>query len=77
MMECKEISRATQQEADMKKFIADSSYEKLLRVSRFAPVGDPLFSGAIGDLYMRTLREKRSSLPQGESARISKEIGWG
>ena len=60
----------------LKKQINEMSYESMLSRWRFAPLGDPLFQGEIGDYFAKVMREKREKLEEGEHARISKKIGW-
>ena len=60
---------------EMTKWIDSASYESLLSPWRFAPVGDPMFQGEIGDYYKKTLAKKRDADPDGH-VRASKSIGW-
>ena len=59
----------------MKQEIDRMSYEELLRHWRFAPVGDPFFSGEAGAYYTERMRTLRSADPEGH-VRASKSIGW-
>lgn len=52
------------------------SYESMLRMNRFAPLGDPIFQGTKGNYFIKEMVRKRNSLPDGEHTRISKLIGW-
>lgn len=60
----------------MKKWIDDAGYEELLRRWRFAPVGDPIFQGEIGDYYKKVMDEKRAKLSDGMRVFASKAVGW-
>ena len=62
---------------EMKVWIDKASYEQLLSHWRFAPAGDPLFIGEIGDYYKEKMAEKRSNVGDEEAVRASKSIGWG
>jgi hypothetical protein len=62
--------------SEQKKFIDDASYETLLCKWRFAPMGDSMFQGEVGAYYTKVMKEKRDKLLPGESAVISKKIGW-
>lgn len=62
---------------DMIKWIDNASYADLLRKNRFAPIGDPMCCGEIGDHFVKVLNEKKNKLPHDEQVRISKMIGWG
>lgn len=44
---------------------------EMARKWRFAPLGDPFFSGEVGDYFKEVFAEKG-----GMSTAISKEIGW-
>jgi len=61
---------------EMKAWIDKSSYEQLLSHWRFAPAGDSLFTGEIGDYYKEKMTEKRSKVSDEEAVRASKSIGW-
>ena len=50
--------------------------EDMLRKNRFAPIGDPLFQGEIGDYFMEVMKEKKSNISPEEWTRISKNLGW-
>ena len=56
---------------EMKKKIDSLSRLEMARLWRFAPVGDPLFQGEVGQYF----KERFFSLG-GFSPAISKEIGW-
>jgi hypothetical protein len=56
-----------------KKHIDSFSYEDLLSKWRFAPAGDPWFSGPTGDYWGKRMAELRSTV---NHSAISKRIGW-
>jgi hypothetical protein len=57
-----------------KKWIDSISYEQLLGMWRFAPVGDPWFEGETGDYWSKRMKELRE---QGaDHVGASKSIGW-
>jgi hypothetical protein len=60
---------------DQKAWIDSASYEELLRKWRFAPAGEPLFVGDVGEYYSKKMTERRD---EDETASIlaSKRIGW-
>ena len=60
----------------LKKRIDDMPYEEMLKQVRFAPMGDPLFIGEVGDYFMAKKAEKSTFLEDGEAVAISKKIGW-
>lgn len=51
-------------------------FEAMLRLVRFAPVGDPLFESETGSYFIRVMGRLREELPEGHHAIISKRIGW-
>ncbi len=51
------------------------SYEELLRHNRYAPPGDPWFSGATGTYWIKRMAELRAADP-GAAVAASKRIGW-
>jgi len=57
-----------------KSWIDNSSYEGLLSRWRFAPAGDPMFTGDTGQYYKKVMAEKRAADPGGHVA-ASKSIG--
>lgn len=62
-------------EKEMKEWIDGATYKELLKKSRFAPAGDPFFSGEVSKYYDKVISEKRDKLKIGEAAQISKDIG--
>ena len=59
-----------------KEWIDNASYEELLRKWRFAEIGDPFFTGEIGQYYAKKMDTKRNEVGNEEHVRISKKIGW-
>jgi hypothetical protein len=59
-----------------KQFIDGMDYCQLLQRWRFAPVGDPLFQGDVGDYFKQVMNTKRADLADHEHVRISKDVGW-
>jgi hypothetical protein len=64
---------------DEKKAEIDAmSYEQLLRLNRFEPIGSPWFQGYVGTYLMLRMAELRGAPGgQAEHVRASKAIGWG
>jgi hypothetical protein len=62
-------------DAKTKNEIDSMDYRGLLSLWRFAKSGHPYFIGEVGDYYSKVMEQKRSALPPGEAAAISKEIG--
>ena len=61
---------------EMKQWIDNASYEQLLSRWRFAPVGDLMFQGEIGDYYTEVMKKKGEEVGNEERVRVSKNIGW-
>jgi hypothetical protein len=61
---------------ELKKKINGMSYEQLLRHNRFAPPGDPMFVGEVGEYAMKVMLEKRKIIGDAEHTATSKLIGW-
>lgn len=61
---------------DLKQQIDSMTYEQLLHRWRFAPVGDLMLQGEIGEYFSKVMAEKRSALPDGAHVAASKQIGW-
>jgi hypothetical protein len=59
----------------MYEWIDNASYAQLLNKWRFAPTGDPFFSGEIGDYYSKILAKKRDE--HENPVAVSKMVGWG
>ena len=58
-----------------KTHIDSLSYEHLLSLWRFAPVGDPWFQGETGDYWGKRINELKAADPNG-AVTASKQIGW-
>jgi len=61
---------------NQKALIDNMSYSEMLYRQRFAPIGDPLFSGESGEYFAKKMAEKKAALKPGEAAAISKRVGW-
>ena len=61
---------------DIKDRIDHMSYTEMLSKWRFAPVGDPMFQGEIGDYFSMVMGKKKEVLADGEHSQVSKAIGW-
>jgi hypothetical protein len=55
----------------MKREIDKMSRFEMARKWRFAPVGDPMFQGEVGDYFDKRFKELGGFSPE-----ISKKIGW-
>ena len=60
---------------EMQARIDAMDYEQLLRKNRFAPLGDPMMMGEVGDYFCKRLGEMRDKHPN--PSQVSKDIGWG
>jgi len=60
----------------IKKAIDEMSYEKMLRLNRFEPIGSPWFQGEIGKYFWDVMGKKRSKLAYCDQVEISKKVGW-
>ena len=60
----------------MKKWIDNATYEQLLSRWRFAPIGDLMFQGEVGDYYAEVMARKGEEVGNEEAVRASKNIGW-
>ena len=61
---------------EKKQWIENASYQSLLHRWRFAPVGDPMFSGDLGEHYKRIINIKRAIDGDEATIQASKSIGW-
>lgn len=61
---------------ELKAMVDGASYEELLRKNRFAPSGDPLFQGEMGEYTIASMNRKKAELSDGEVVAISKRVGW-
>ncbi len=55
----------------VKKKIDDMTQMEMARKWRFAPSGDPLFSGEVGEYFTKVFKEKGFFTPA-----MSKALGW-
>ena len=60
----------------IKQEIDNMDYESMLRRWRYAPVGDPMFQGEVGEYYSKVMKEKREKVGGAEHVRASKNVGW-
>ena len=56
-----------------KKWIDNASYQDLLAKWRFAPIGDPMLQGEIGEYYSKVMFAKRYEC---DHVQASKNVGW-
>lgn len=61
---------------EIKAWIDNATYESLLRRWRFAPVGDPVFQGDVGQYYTKAMKRKRDELDPDDQVAVSKFVGW-
>ena len=61
---------------NQKVWIDGSLYQTLLSKWRFAPSGDPMFQGELGEYYQKVMFEKRDALPHAQQVQASKNVGW-
>jgi len=60
-----------------KAIIDAMSYAEMLKMNRFAEVGNPWFVGDVGTYFMTTMQRKKMALTPEMRVEISKAIGWG
>ena len=60
---------------EQKRWIDKATLHQLLGKWRFAPVGDPLVRGEVGEYFSKVMAEKRSADPSGWT-QASKALGW-
>ena len=61
---------------EQKQWIDSADYENLLRLWRFAAVGDPMFQGDTGKYYSEVMNRKRVEVGNAAHVAASKSIGW-
>jgi len=63
--------------ATFKEWIDNADYEQLLYKWRYAPIGDPVFSGdsESGEYYKKVMLEKKKSITPEMAVRVSKKVG--
>jgi hypothetical protein len=64
------ISEATREAIDK------MSYEDMLRLWRYEPIGSPWFSGEIAIYFSESMVSKRDALDPAERTAISKSVGF-
>ena len=62
--------------SELRTKIQNMSYEQMLQIVRFAKIGEPLMCGESGDYFLKTMNERKSTMPKSESVAISKRVGW-
>jgi zona occludens toxin (predicted ATPase) len=60
----------------MKEIIDKMDYETMLGKWRYAPVGDPMFTGEVGDYFTKRMREFQDQKTDVEKVTASKNVGW-
>lgn len=62
---------------ELKAKIDAMPYAELLRLNRFAPIGDPMFAGDSGTYILTRMRDMRAA-PGGHRLHVSasKAVGW-
>lgn len=60
----------------MKNTIDNMTYEEMLSRWRFAAIGDPMFSGEVGDYFTAVFAQKRKSVSNAQHVQASKNLGW-
>ena len=61
---------------DVKEQIDSMSYKSMFCLWRFAPAGEPMFAEESGEYFRQVFEERRTTLPAGEHAHISKQLEW-
>jgi hypothetical protein len=59
---------------DIKERIDEMPYAQMLSCWRFAPIGDPMFQGEVGEYFRKEMLEKRNT--EDNPASTSKAVGW-
>jgi len=59
-----------------KAWIDGANYYDMLRLWRFAPAGDPMFSGETGKYYAEIMAKRRTALGPEVHTAASKSLGW-
>ena len=65
------LTKEEQEVIELKAKIDSMSRLDMARRWRFAPVGDPMFQGEVGDYFEKRFKELGGFTPE-----ISKKIGW-
>ena len=61
-------------EPTLKASIDAMSIEEMVRRSRYAPAGDPMFDGETGEYFRHVLTAKRARLAPGEYTEICHQV---
>jgi len=59
-----------------KAIIDGASYEQLLQIWRFEPIGSPWHCGEVGQYLSNRFYELRETMTSGELVSASKAVGW-
>jgi hypothetical protein len=59
-----------------KELINEMPYESMLRLWRFAPIGDQMFQDETGDYFRDVMLAKKAMMPNEKHVRASKNVGW-
>ncbi len=59
-----------------KREIDSMTYEEMLKLWRFAPLGDLMFQGETGQYFSEVMKKKKEKISDCERVRVSKSIGW-
>lgn len=62
--------------SELKSKIDSLDYESLLYKLRFAPMGDPMFQGEVGEYYIKRMSELKEQIGHEKAVEASKSIGW-
>lgn len=65
----------TQAEVALIARIERMGYEEMVRLLRFAPIGDAMFCGAPGEFFGKRLGQLQAALSPAEQVAISKIVG--
>lgn len=63
-------------EEEMKAYIDNATYEQLLHMNRFEPIGSKWMVGEIGEYFSHRFHELRETMTHGELVGASKSVGW-
>lgn len=61
---------------EQRKWIDEASIEALLSRLRFAPSGDPIFTGEAGEHFLKTIARRREEAGPAAWTAASKAVGW-
>jgi len=66
----------TTEEEQLCRLIDQMSYDHMLYLWRFEPVGSRWFQGFTGDYFAAKMKEKRAEIGAAAHSATSKQIGW-